>query len=45
VVQVNIYGPSTTDRALLDELIERVMAHLRGLGLEPALNVHVPPAE
>jgi hypothetical protein len=41
VVPVHIYGPSTTDRALLDELTKAIEERVRELGREPAWNVHI----
>jgi len=42
-VQVNVYGPSTTDRNLLDKLVQRVTERLKGWRIEPAWNIQVPP--
>lgn len=42
VVQVNVYGPSTTDQTLLDKLVRGVVERLRGWNLEAAVNNYVP---
>jgi hypothetical protein len=45
VVQVNVYGVSTTNRRLLKELVDGVAGRLKRWGLEPAFNIHVPRHE
>ena len=44
-VQVNVYGPSTTDRDLLDTLVEGIHERLTGWGIPSAWNVNVPPKD
>lgn len=41
VVQVDIYGPSTTNRDLLEQLKRKAAERVRELGKEPAFNVFV----
>jgi hypothetical protein len=44
-VQVNVYGPSTTDRDLLDTLVKGVGGRLDGWSIPSAWNIHVPPLD
>jgi hypothetical protein len=44
-VQVNVYGPSTTDRNLLDTLVKDIRERLDRWSIPSAWNIHVPPKD